>query len=219
MVLVVMRRLPLALFAALLLLPATAGQAGARASSRGTLCGPAHAEPLLADSQADVYLALRGGPPTSAFGCVYGHRRAVLLGVDDEGCLGSAGTPCGGVDRLTLRGTVVAYESGQGANYHVVARDLRSGRILRSVLAGARPGIGPATAIVTTSSGALAWIVEVEEENETTKAPAEYEVRAADKSGVRVLASGSGIAPDSLALAGNTVYWTQGGKPASTSLH
>lgn len=120
---------------------------------------------------------------------------------------------------MTLRGTVVAYEEGEGGSYHVVARNLRNGRILHKVLAGARPGIGPATAIVTTNSGSLAWIVEVEEENETTKAPAQYEVRAVDKSGVRVLASGSGIVPSSLALARNTVYWTQDGKPASTTLN
>jgi hypothetical protein len=80
-------------------------------------------------------------------------------------------------------------------------------------------GIGPATAIVTKSNGSLAWIVEVEEESETTKAPALYEVRAADRSGVRVLASGNGIAPNSLALAGSTVYWTQDGKAASTTLN
>jgi hypothetical protein len=219
MVLIVMGRLPLAIVAATLLLPATAGQAGARASGRAAQCGPAHAEPILADSQAEIYLEVLGGPPSSALGCVYGHRHPVLLGVDNEGCAGSAGSCTGGVERLTLNGTVAAYDAGQGADYHVVARDLRSGRILRRALAGARPGIGPATAIVTTSSGALAWIVEVEEENETTKAPAVYEVRAADKSGVRVLASGSGIVPNSLALAGNTVYWTQGGKAASTTLN
>lgn len=218
LVLGVIRRLPLVICAALLLLPAAAGKAVARTSGRAAQCGPAHAEPILADSQAEIYLEVLGGPPSSALGCVYGHRRPVLLGVDNEGCVGSAESCGGGVERLTLSGTVAAYEAGQGADYHVVARDLRSGRILRRALAGARPGIGPATAIVTTSSGSLAWIVEVEEENETTKAPAVYEVRAADKSGVRVLASGTGIVPSSLALAGSTVYWTQDGKAASTVL-
>ncbi len=219
MVLAVMRRPLLAICAAALLVPVAAEQAGAHSSGRGIPCASAHPEPLLADSQADVYLASRGGTPFSAFGCVYGHRRAVLLGLDVEGCLGSAEFNCEGVAQITLRGTTVAYEESKTSGDFVIARDLRSGRVLRRVLAGAQPGIGPTTAIVTKSNGALAWIVEAKEENETTKAPAQYEVRAADKSGVRVLASGSGIAPNSLALAGNTVYWTQGGKPASTSLH
>ncbi len=228
MVLVVMRRLPLSIYAALLLLSALVGQAVARTGSGG-VCPPPHAEQLLSDSQADIYIAQTGGKfgPILTYGCVYGHRRAYALGEDNEGCTGSAEATCGGVDLFTLRGTVVAYEESEppspqvieAVRYHVVARDLRNGRILRKALTGARAGIGPATAIVTTSSGSLAWIVEVEEENENTGAPAVYEVRAADKSGVRVLASGSGIAPTSLALAGSTVYWTQGGKPASTILH
>jgi hypothetical protein len=45
-----------------------------------------------------------------------------------------------------------------------------------------------------------------------------FEVHAADRTGSRLLASGPTIDPHSLALAGSTLYWTQGGKPFTASL-
>jgi len=45
-----------------------------------------------------------------------------------------------------------------------------------------------------------------------------YEVRAVDKTGSRLLASGGDIDPTSLALAGSTLYWTQGSLPFSAQL-
>ena len=61
--------------------------------------------------------------------------------------------------------------------------------------------------------GSVAWIVETNEEE------GEYQVHAVDKSGSRVLASNPDIDPTSLALAGSTLYWTQGGQPATASLN
>ncbi len=97
-------------------------------------------------------------------------------------------------------------------------RNLRTGRLIRKLPTGTpmtpRPswiGIGPTTAIVVKSDGAVAWIVE-------TDFPTEYQVHTVDKSGNRVLASGTDIDPSSLALAGNTLYWTQGGQPFSAPL-
>jgi hypothetical protein len=46
-----------------------------------------------------------------------------------------------------------------------------------------------------------------------------YEVHTADQSGSHLLAVGSDIAPNSLALAGSTIYWTQGDKPTSAALN
>jgi len=37
--------------------------------------------------------------------------------------------------------------------------------------------------------------------------------------GTRLLASGFDVSPSSLALAGSTIYWTQGGKPESSTLN
>jgi hypothetical protein len=46
-----------------------------------------------------------------------------------------------------------------------------------------------------------------------------YEVHAADKAGSRLLATGANIEPNSLALVGNTLYWTQEGKPYFATLN
>ncbi|MGH9918717.1 MAG: hypothetical protein ACRD6W_07610 [Nitrososphaerales archaeon] len=73
-------------------------------------------------------------------------------------------------------------------------------------------GDGSATAIVVKSDGAVAWITD------TVQTKDRYQVHTLDRTGERVLAVGSDIAPHSLALAGSTLYWTQGGKPFSASL-
>jgi hypothetical protein len=67
--------------------------------------------------------------------------------------------------------------------------------------------------IVVKNDGAVAWI------NDTVQEENRFEVHAFDATGERVLAVGSNIAPESLALAGSTLYWTQGGKPFSATLH
>jgi hypothetical protein len=73
-------------------------------------------------------------------------------------------------------------------------------------------GVGPAVAIVAKPDGAVAWIAETGE-------PTEYQVHAVDSSGSRTLASGKDIDSGSLALAGNTLYWTQNGQATSAPLH
>jgi hypothetical protein len=101
----------------------------------------------------------------------------------------------------------------------MIVRDLSTGRILHRVNTGrfvkpeATPvSVGLATALVVKSDGAVAWIVE-------TGVPATYQIYAIDKTGRRLLASSADIIPYSLALAGDTVYWTQGGEPFSASLN
>jgi hypothetical protein len=46
-----------------------------------------------------------------------------------------------------------------------------------------------------------------------------YQVHAADTTGSRLLASGANIDPTSLALAGRTIYWMQGGRSFSATLN
>lgn len=124
----------------------------------------------------------------------------------------------------THAGTVVAYAkaasySNNEARYVMVVHNLSTGRVLHKVTTvtlvkpEATPiSEGPATALVVKSDGAVAWIVE-------TGFPATYQVYAIDKTGRRMLASSPDIVPHSLALAGNTVHWTQGGEPASAPLN
>ena len=105
--------------------------------------------------------------------------------------------------------------------WQVVVENLRTGRVLQRVPTGTSSpdavGVGPVVGLVVKSDGAVAWIVE--NEIPAQHVPAEYEVHAVDKAGDRLLASGSDIDPHSLALAGSTLYWTQGGKPMSAVLN
>jgi hypothetical protein len=131
---------------------------------------------------------------------------------------------------MTLAGTMVAYEQteadeqpeGEGTStWSVLVRDLRTGRWVHRAFTGtARQarfhGVGPVVGLVVKTDGSVAWIAEVA--GLPGRAPTEYEVHAVDKSGSRVLASGTEIAPKSLALSGSTLRWTAGGKLFSAPL-
>jgi hypothetical protein len=136
-------------------------------------------------------------------------------------------------DRYTLEGEPVT------TALRVIVRDLRTGRVLHDVPTGTPPkpepgsvGVGNIVALVLKSNGSVAWIAEDSERSAAAKA-AYFDVYATDKSGTRLLASGTDIDPSSLALsagathlddyphtiAGNTLYWTQGGQSFSTTLN
>jgi hypothetical protein len=128
---------------------------------------------------------------------------------------------------------MAAYYEGSGdpagGYWGMTVRDLSNGKVVHTVPTGtpvhpapprveggltrSNVGIGPATAIVVKNDGAVAWIVS------TPKEDGYYQVHAVDKMGSRVLATGPEIEPHSLALAGSTLYWTQGGKPMSATLN
>lgn len=100
----------------------------------------------------------------------------------------------------------------------MVVRNLRIGQILHRTPTGAKNhpkfvGDGPTTAIVVKADGAVAWTTD------TVQSEDRYQVHALDKTGERTLAVGSNIDPRSLALAGSTLYWTQGGKSESAVLN
>jgi hypothetical protein len=228
---VVLRAMPrsvLALLAIIAVFVATPAQAR-RAAARPTRCSRVHSQLVAADAQAQVYRRPEepsGVPEYGYWGCVRGGRRSFLLGRPQRECSASG---CTALERVTLTRTVVAYETywstmgGGGevfrSEWHVVVLDLRSGRVLHRVPTGVTyppdsrfVGDGPTWAIAVKGDGAVAWI------NDTVQHENRYQVHALDKNGERVLATGSDIAPGSLALAGSTLYWTQGGKPFSARL-
>ena len=174
---------------------------------------------IAADPHAQVYEAERN--TLKVYGCA-GHGRSYLLG---EVVAEIGHGPFSGVSTktLALAGTDVAFwEEGERSS-PLIVRDLRTGRMLHKLQIGTPPLIeadnGYATAIVVKSDGSVAWIVGHSfGAAESLGPPPVYEVEAADKPGRRVLASGTDIDPSSLALAGSTLYWTQGGKPASALL-
>ena len=129
-----------------------------------------------------------------------------------------------------LAGPFAAFDYGRvGPEDHPFSEDvirvvdLDNGRRVHDVPTGPSPkpewgiGVGPATAIVLKSDGSVAWIAEKADRLPT--APPEYEVRAVGRNGERLLASGTSVNPTSLALAGNTLYWTEAGRRMSAPLN
>jgi hypothetical protein len=170
---------------------------------------------IAADAQAVIYrlsIAAEMTPPY-IYGCAHGSRRSYRLGRVIEGsAAGSVGT-----GPFALAGPVVAYgiekSFTEGHSFSEVwVRDLSTGKILRKIPDGspAEPGdvgIGETTAIVVKRDGSVAWITRA------SRQLGGIQVRSVDATGSHLLAASPEIEPKSLALAGNTLYWTQGGKP------
>lgn len=249
----VMRRITIiAIFVLLLpvaLLVTTSADAKRVRRQTPTRCMQVHAHLLTADGQAQVYEATE--PEAfpeylGVWGCVYGHKRPFFLGPLPYG---SSSGGSAGVEHETLAGPIVAYEEAslggaqsRRAEWHVVVRDLRTGRVLRRVPTGVplKPGpeyvgVGNVVSIVVKSDGAVAWIADDYERSATVHGTGlpYFDVYAVDKSGTRLLAAGTEIDPSSLAFSvtgtnigqgsraapGSTLYWTQGGKPMSAALN
>jgi hypothetical protein len=195
-------------------------------------CPPANEGLVAGDAQALLYTAATRVYESEAhkfvegregvFGCAYGAKRAYYLGLAPYG--GPSGS--GGVGPSALAGAVVAYEVGEDeplrpphghSSHEIWVRNLRTGQLLHRMPDGspAEPGdvgLGDATAIVVKSDGSVAWIVGAPE------ALGGAQLRSVDKTGSHLLAASPEIAPASLALAGSTLYWTQGGRPMSAAL-
>ena len=104
----------------------------------------------------------------------------------------------------------------QGSTADIVVASLSSGRILKDVADGNGPGgsgTGGTTSLVLKPDGAVAWIVSFFANNMNVQ-----QVYADDASGYRLIASSAAIAPNSLALAGSTIYWLQAGAAQSATL-
>ena len=203
------------------------------ATPRWKHCPPKQAHRVTADTGAEVFL----GPELVEgelfpevqiyYGCAFNHHRSYELGIPFSGS--ETGGSSTGMFRLA--GPIVAYETSSttemfpGARYEdwIIVRNLATGRVLHKLPTGTEAaaknrnvGIGPAYAIVLNSRGSVAWIAGTKSVAGT---PGQYQVHAFDRTGARTLAVGADIAPTSLALAGSTLYWTQGGEPFSAPLN
>jgi hypothetical protein len=221
------------MFATIVLLSLLAGASVATARQRHGVtptCPPVNKGVVVADAQAVVYRAgttvyepeehkfVEGNE--GIFGCAFGARRLYHFGVPPYG---SATSGSGGVGSIVLAGTVAAYDVGRSASFgssshEIWVRNLRTGTLIYRMPNGlpAEPGdigLGDTTAIVVKGDGSVAWIVRA------GGRLGSIQVRSVDKTGSHVLATSPEINPDSLALAGGTLYWTQGGKPASAVLN
>jgi hypothetical protein len=209
---------------ALVLLAASPGYAASR-RRKPAKCAPVHSGLVAADAQAQVYVRPEGSEPKEFIACAYGSGRTYDLGTGPPNVSSQGGSRN---THFTLGGAMLAYESSWFTSYpapgaieceqDVVVRNLRTGRILHNVPTGTSspPSLcfGPVITLIVRSDGAAAWIAE-----NSVKEPAQSEVHTVDREGSRLLASGPEIEPYSLALAGSTLYWTQGGKPVSAVLN
>jgi hypothetical protein len=247
-----MRRMVIAVIPvlALLLTPGAASAARAR-HALPPKCAPS-SHTVLADAQARVYATREGSLEyLSIRGCAYGQRRSFFISACNRH---ESATVCADTSHVALTGVMVASENafvveGRGEEkgideWHVEVRNLRTGRVLHEVPTGAplKPesryvGIGPIVGLVLKSDGSVAWIAEDYERSSVLgRKPFTipyYDLYAVDKSGTRLLASGTDVDPTSLSLSvgsfsvngysrivvGSTLYWTQGGKPFSATLN
>jgi len=205
---------------------------------------------LLASPQAQIFAAReRRTQVTAIRGCANGGRRSFPV----AGCgVSESAAACARNAHITLAGAVVACEEafvvdGNGVEpgvgeWHVVVRDLNTGRLIRQVPTGMAlepqthyVGVGNVVAIVLRSDGAVAWIADDYERSLHGGQQSEvtfFDLEMADKSGVRLLAAGTDLDPASLALGlsaanigarnrsidASLVYWMQGGKVSSANL-
>jgi hypothetical protein len=192
-------------------------------------CAPRHVKILVSNAQVQVYEGPdrnREGLP-AIYGCARSRHRSYVLG--EPLLVSSSGG--GGIRDETLAGTMVAYEEisanelpegGSENSWSMLVRNLRTGRWMHRVLTGVTrvpkdEGVGPLTTLVLKPDGSVAWIASVA--GLSGYVPPEYEVHALDKSGSRLLVSGTEIDPRSLALKGSVLSWTQTGKLFSTVLN
>jgi hypothetical protein len=158
---------------------------------------------IAADEQARVYRTSETDTGYKVFACLLKPKRTVYLGAFDFEALG--------IRRVSLNGPSVGYEKVDCQHADctgaIKVRNLRTGVLRRSIMP---PHSLVADRVVASRSGAVAW-------TRRTR-PGVVEVRALGASGERLLDSGPDVAPDSLALAGSTVYWKRGGQAYSASL-
>jgi hypothetical protein len=160
--------------------------------------------PLKAEKTASCAAVSTGGPAT---------RWAIRLA---DRAVAAGGTS---VASFVLSGTTLAGENSSYCNvcdnytegHAVFSIDLRSGVVLGRAVSPAH-----VQSLFVKPDGALAWIA-ASDVNPTTGFHEEW-VYAHDQAGTRLLAHGSDIGNSSLALAGSTIYWTEGGKAFSAAL-
>jgi len=193
------------MIAALATLAWTLPASGAGAAAGG--CAPAGARVLAAAGGARLYVT-----GSALYGCLAGGRRTRLGGAPSGSRLGAtrvalyAVTPrYAGIDTLRMGVDTLA------SSVSIV--DLRSGATLASAPASTpenrAESFQSASALVLAPDGTLAWIGSRSAVG--AFAPIR-EVHTLDAAGAeRMLASGTAIAPHSLALSGGTLRWTQDG--------
>jgi hypothetical protein len=181
------------------------GAAGSDARARTASCKTKGAT-VVANARARVYrvpVSKTANTGYRVYACLLRPKHTVYLGGFDFEALG--------VMSVSLNGPSVAFEKAdcdkadcRGA---IKVRNLRTGVTRQSPIPS---GANLADMVLASADGSVAW---------TRKPnPDVVEVRALGADGEQLLDSGPDVDPESLALAGSTVYWTKGGQPRSAPL-
>jgi hypothetical protein len=177
---------------------AAAAAAKVTCSTKGTT--------LAAAASARVFVA-KSGATRRVYGCSTSARKLRTLGpADGEGVV---------TRTLTVNGPRVAYtlrSCGEtGCQQSVLVRDLKTNTSVSAALSAPGDVEQEVTDILLSRTGTVAWISE--ERSEAGAATARYVStrKPGSFTGIPVvpLATGLDIVAGSLALAGNTLYWTQ----------
>jgi hypothetical protein len=227
-----MRRTVLTLMVAVALLAPAAAHGATKHHKRPLTCPPPHADILLRDRTAVVFQLenLATDFFRKAVCSTASTKPYVLVECESLDCEGPS------VADETLAGNILAYaryEYSGSFKYMTAApssqliqvRDLRTHRLIHSSPTSTSPpppldviGNGGADGIVVKSDGSVAWIAVDGAHPYLPSLPTTYQVWKIDQSGQHLLAMGTQIVPNSIALAGSTVYWTDGGVPSSAPL-
>jgi|HubBroStandDraft_2_1064218.scaffolds.fasta_scaffold15523_7 hypothetical protein len=226
---------PVLMATATLLAPAVAHGA-AKHAERAPTCPPPHAHVVLADKAAVVFRLETFNrrldeQEHEEAACSHANRNPFVLSwCDDLECEGPS------FNELTLAGNMLAYEryatsgsekyeTAEPASWTIQVRNLATHRLIHSSpTSTSEPpstviGNGPAKGVVVKSDGSVAWIA-VDGWHPYAPSPVTtYQVWKIDRTGQHLLAMGPHIVPGSIALAGNTVYWTDDGTPEMATLN
>jgi hypothetical protein len=230
----VMRRMTLALMAIVVVLAPAVAHGAVKRHKRAPTCPPPHAHVVLRDTAAVVF---RLEAPDPGFfeeaACSDANTKPFVLFECEEFLL------CEGPEfaDLTLAGKMLAYErygftgssrymTAEPSSWLIQVRDLRTHRLVHSSpTSTSEPppskviGNGPAQGIVVKNDGSVAWIAVDGERPFASTLPTTYQVWKVDRTGQHLLAMGTQVVPNSIALAGSTVYWTNRGAPELATLN
>ena len=157
-------------------------------------------------------------PVRAWYGCLHSRGRRVGLGV-----VGAAGVFLDRIAPVRLAGRYVGHANeftaspGDATGAVVLVTDLRTGRVKRRFENAPTFSTYDVTDLELSVTGSVAWIARVR----SGAGGAEiHEVVKMDSTTAtaQVLDAGPSIAPDSLALSGSTLYWTNGAVPRSAVL-
>jgi hypothetical protein len=205
-----------AIFGGLVALALMPGYASARSSQRHQ-CPRTNVVLIVANRHGEIYerseQTAPHAPPSQdgIFGCAFSRGRSYLLGpLSAESSMSFVATR-----HVTLAGQMTAVTRAQGGEgsggQEIKVRSLASGKLVSRLLP-VPGGEGTAETLVLSEAGTVAWIAG------TPPAMGGHRVYYAQGNTVHLVAEGPTIVPDSLALAGKTLYWTAGGVANETQL-